>query len=347
SVKAIGHGAKKVGKVSKKAAKSVTKGAKKVVDFVKEHPKEIAIGLAIVAVGAGAYYLGSVAFAGAAAAGAGATSQGTAKRREDEEGHGSNTPLDSPPPPPKDPMPLSSFLSEQEKAHLNKSNPSSNLSANLSSSSSNTPPDKTYQFKNGISSLDLFKQGDKTNPSISGQPSSFNPPAPAPQGPSHLQSIISGFLQVAGKLVPNPINEAKTAIRDAKLVFTSPRSCHIETEGFKYLHLRIGFINGMNTTFEEAQSHLEHIRKFTGGMSVEGVYNHSNTALADAVEIFTLNYAGFAPRTAELLIENWTRFHEENINTPDAKYLQFAHSMGTILTRDALAQVPQEIRDRI
>jgi hypothetical protein len=121
----------------------------------------------------------------------------------------------------------------------------------------------------------------------------------------------------------------------------------MQTKGIKYSNIRIGFINGMNTTYEEALAHLEYIRKFTGEMSVEGVYNHSHTWFGDLVEIGALNYAGFAPNTADLLIENWTRFHEENINNPDAKYLQFAHSMGTILTRNALEQVPQEIRDRI
>lgn len=82
-------------------------------------------------------------------------------------------------------------------------------------------------------------------------------------------------------------------------------------------------------------------------MSFEGVYNRSNSAFGDLLEVFFLNYAGIAPNTADLLLENWKRFHEENKDNPDAKYLQFTHSQGNILARDALMRAPQEIRDRV
>jgi hypothetical protein len=124
-------------------------------------------------------------------------------------------------------------------------------------------------------------------------------------------------------------------------------SCHVQTEGNKQLGIGVGFINGMNAFFPEHMSHLNHTKKFAGDIRIDGVYNHSNTLPGDVLEIFFINYQGAAPKTANLLLENWTKFHEENKNNPDAKYLQFTHSMGNILTKNALLQAPQEIRDRV
>ena len=68
--------------------------------------------------------------------------------------------------------------------------------------------------------------------------------------------------------------------------------------------------------------------------------------VADLVEV-PLNYLGLSPNTAQLLKDNWTAFHEANKDNPKAKYLQFCHSQGAIHVRNALANAPQEIRDRI
>lgn len=125
------------------------------------------------------------------------------------------------------------------------------------------------------------------------------------------------------------------------------KSCIIETEGVKKPGVQIGFINGMNTSFPECKNHLEHVKRIAGDVRIEGVYNHSNGVAVDLAEIVVLNYAGIAPITADLLVEKWTQFHQENIHNPDAKYLQFTHSMGTIQTKDGLQRAPQEIRDRV
>lgn len=125
------------------------------------------------------------------------------------------------------------------------------------------------------------------------------------------------------------------------------KSCFIKTEGFDLPGMRIGFINGMATSFEGVMEHLEHIKKLAGGISVKGVYNHSNDVPADLSEIFLLNYPGFASITSDLLVKEWMQFHEENKDNPDVKYLYFAHSQGTILTMIALSNAPPEIRDRV
>ena len=125
------------------------------------------------------------------------------------------------------------------------------------------------------------------------------------------------------------------------------KSCHFQTDGMKFKGLGIGFINGMKTSCVEHWSHLNHLKKHAGELSIQGVYNHSNSTVVDLLEIFALNYGGIAPITANLLLENWTQFHEENKDNPRAKYLQFTHSMGTIQTKTALERAPQEIRDRV
>ncbi len=168
---------------------------------------------------------------------------------------------------------------------------------------------------------------------------------------SPLQSAISSCLAALGGHVNVPASVIDSVgPLPIGSISTSPfKSCHFKTEGIKLTYIRIGFIPGMNTSFEEFKSHLYHIKKFAGDMSIEGVYNHSNGLFGaiDLAEIFFLNYGGTAPLTADLLLENWTQFHLENADNPDAKYLQIAHSMGTILTKDALEKAPKEIRDRV
>ena len=119
------------------------------------------------------------------------------------------------------------------------------------------------------------------------------------------------------------------------------------TEGTRLLEYRIGGINGMNTLLQGAGAHAQYIRGFTPNLSVEWVYNHSNSPLVDLAEVFAMNYPGYSPNTANLLRENWKVFHEENKQNPKAKYLQLCHSQGAIHVRNALQGAPEELRDRV
>ena len=156
------------------------------------------------------------------------------------------------------------------------------------------------------------------------------------------------FLEGLAKLKPSYDPNQIPIPQDRYDPTTSPSSsCHVQSEGVKKPGIAVGFINGMNTSYDTCKSHLDHIKQFTGGLCVEGVYNHSNSAPLDLVEIFALNYSGMAPNTSDLLVENWTRFHVDNSDRPQAKYLQFTHSMGTIQTKVGLEKAPQEVRDRV
>lgn len=119
------------------------------------------------------------------------------------------------------------------------------------------------------------------------------------------------------------------------------------TEGIRYRHLQIGGINGIATMLKDAGSHAEYLRKFTPNLSVEWVYNHSNTGLVDIGEVFLVNFPGYSPNTEDLLLKNWTAFHQANIDNPDAKYLQFVFSQGAIHGENALIKAPEEIRQRV
>ena len=109
---------------------------------------------------------------------------------------------------------------------------------------------------------------------------------------------------------------------------------------------RIGGINGINTTQTEAESHANYLRGIAQN-SVDWVYNRTNRIDYDILEVFLLNYAGLSPNTARDLKEQWTSFHEENKDRPQVKYLQFCHSQGAIHVRNALADLPEEIRKRV
>ncbi len=119
------------------------------------------------------------------------------------------------------------------------------------------------------------------------------------------------------------------------------------TIGPKQTHFQIGGINGINTGLENATAHANYLASFASGQGIDWVYNQSHGLPLDLIEVLSLNYLGCSPNTCSLLCANWTDFHEKNQGNPRAKYLQFCHSQGTIHVRNALAKLPQEIRDRV
>ena len=139
----------------------------------------------------------------------------------------------------------------------------------------------------------------------------------------------------------NPLNEyLNRSINDPIT------SGHFQTEGKKIPGIGIGFIPGMHTSFDEALHHANHIRKFTNDMdiAIDCIYNHSNGVTGDLLEIISWNYEGVAHNTAKLLVDNWMKFFKEN---PFGKYLQFAHSQGSILLVAALSMLPEEMQRKI
>ena len=102
----------------------------------------------------------------------------------------------------------------------------------------------------------------------------------------------------------------------------------------------------MNTTFPEAVDHAEYFSELSG-QSITWVYNKTHGPIIDGAEAVGLNFNGFSPNTANLLLQQWTQFHEANKDNPDAKCLQYSHSQGAIHVKNALQMAPPEIRNRV
>lgn len=109
----------------------------------------------------------------------------------------------------------------------------------------------------------------------------------------------------------------------------------------------IGWINGINNTFEESRLSAEYLQKLTGNHPINAIYNHTHTPVVDVLESALLNHNGISILTADLLKKEWSAFHEANAIRPNARILWICHSQGTIHVRNALQQLPQEVRDRL
>ena len=125
-------------------------------------------------------------------------------------------------------------------------------------------------------------------------------------------------------------------------------SHRLPTLGTPTEELLILGINGVYTTLADARSNQAYIKSLiSSDHGIDYIYNHSNSYLIDILEVFFLNYNGYSPNTARLLIEAWGHFHEYHRNNPSKKILQPCHSQGAIHVYNALLQSPQEIRDRV
>ncbi len=124
-------------------------------------------------------------------------------------------------------------------------------------------------------------------------------------------------------------------------------SCYFTTIEDNPSYLRIAGINGMNNSFDDAVDNMSYLQSLAPRQKVDWVYNRSHGPVIDTAEIFTMNYPGISPNTEQLLIQNWTAFHLQNMDRPNAKYLQFCHSQGALHVRNSLAHLPEEIKKRI
>lgn len=109
----------------------------------------------------------------------------------------------------------------------------------------------------------------------------------------------------------------------------------------------ISWMNGICNSAEESKSNAMYLQRLAGGHTIHGIYNHSNTVFNDIPEAIMNHIFGISPFTAELLKIHWKAFHETNLNNPNLKLLHVCHSQGTIHAKNALNNLPQEIRDRI
>lgn len=162
---------------------------------------------------------------------------------------------------------------------------------------------------------------------------------------SPVPPITSGWVETALQYIGRELILQNSDQFD--IPFPDQGSGRIDTVGERNSHLRIGGINGIRTSWEAALSHANYLGRLTSGKSIEWTHNRSHTLLVDLAEVVHLNYAGYSPTNANVLLENWIAFHKENQSRPHAKYLQIAHSQGALHVRNALLLAPPEIRNRI
>lgn len=161
-----------------------------------------------------------------------------------------------------------------------------------------------------------------------------------------LKSAITHFLETTVKYQDSISPESIDPLVMYPTIDTEP-SRYYNIEGVDIPGMRLTNINGMDNTFEFAKSNAEHIQSLMPfKMCIHGIYNHTN-GIFDLLEIGALNYPGYSPITAQLLMDEWTEFHEINKDNPHAKIFHLCHSQGAIHTRNALTQLPEEIRKRI
>lgn len=104
----------------------------------------------------------------------------------------------------------------------------------------------------------------------------------------------------------------------------------------------IGFINGIFTSYMEALENAKYISMLLGGYNVDLVYNGSRGPDDIFESLKNLNYTSTEP--CALLHETWDAFFARSEN---GYYLQYCHSQGTALVRNALLDYPPELRNRI
>jgi hypothetical protein len=128
---------------------------------------------------------------------------------------------------------------------------------------------------------------------------------------------------------------------------TDQESLRYISPGMRLSDLGIGFMNGIDTSFDRAKFYTDYLGGIAEGYGVELIYNQTHGKIGDMLEVLLLNYNGFSPNTADQVKEVWTKFHEENKDNPRKKYLQICHSQGGIHIRNALESCCKELRDRI
>lgn len=354
--KKVIHAAKKVAELVKKvitgAVEEVVDVAKKIaheekkiteaaIDFVKDHKKEILISVAIATAAVGAYFI-SGALAGAAVAAAAAGTQHKKREDETEQAEATSTVLHSER---KDvPLGAKSYLDKDTFENLIYETSSSLIRD--AAPKDHTPPDFESLRNKAIADVDKSPNW-RIPESVSDVQNPILPPLqPDPSFTDNIRTAIATLGQTLNSWFIKPISGLLTP----HLFPNDPehiKSSIVRTEGIKHSGVMILLNNGINTSSKENMQHLDYIKGLANNLSIEGVHNHSNRAIWDLAEVFFLNYGGQAPLTADLILENWTRFHEANKDNPHAKCLQFAHSQGVIHTKIALERASPEIRNRV
>jgi hypothetical protein len=314
--------------------KKLWKGTVAVANFVWDHKVEILVGAAICATGfgiAGATgYTTSVAVGGVVVAGAGSIFEEQSKPNP-------RIPRLAPPPVSQEGIAAAQQLLQSFVPKLE-----------LPSSPNELLVTADGIWANGqfYSNSELMQNSPLVQSIAKYAPAYDNPFAPSPNliaAPSTPPPTPTTLADAFGPAAQTPQHPQPTHRRDTPPVI----STRYTLPGKSDARSHIGWINGINNTFDESRTSGAYIQHLADGYSVAGIYNCSHTVVTDLFESTLLNYSGHSLITAGLLQNEWKSFHEANTNRPNAKLLQICHSQGALHVRNALRETSPEIRDRV
>jgi RHS repeat-associated protein len=108
--------------------------------------------------------------------------------------------------------------------------------------------------------------------------------------------------------------------------------------------LGIGFVNGINTSYDECREHAEMLSAYGNGYNIRFVYNQTHGFILDLFECI-LGRLGFTTDPVNQLHKMWDNFFDSA--SEDGRFVMFCHSQGAIHVKNALMSYPEERRKRI
>ena len=107
----------------------------------------------------------------------------------------------------------------------------------------------------------------------------------------------------------------------------------------------IGFINGIDTSFEVTRLYAKKLSHYAGSAEVTYVYNGTHSFVRDLSACLIGHFFKITTPPVLLLLEQWKEFIRKQGS--EAKFLQIAHSQGAIHVKNALLAADDTIRERI
>ena len=151
------------------------------------------------------------------------------------------------------------------------------------------------------------------------------------------ENLLSNFQQIthpdANKIVPS--------------IYFSPCIYDLSKQGRHSWcpeKIRICYINGINTSFNEARGTVSQLSELAGGLNIYGVYNPSFSFIGDLCISLSL-LIRTKTKTQQCIKELWDDFFSSS--DKDGLLLQICSNQGAIFVRNALEEYNPEFRKRI
>jgi len=125
-------------------------------------------------------------------------------------------------------------------------------------------------------------------------------------------------------------------------------SYHIE--GNTLFDKAISFINGINTSYDQAISHAQMLQTHAGGAEIYGIHKDTTRSVSlDALGCFLVRKSPTTPSqlslSTQLVMQQWVDI--SHAQGPHTQILQICHSGGAEHVKKALELSPVEVRKRI